>query len=485
MVRKILFFVIIVTFLSGCSSKVSEIDHSRQYESFEGVITALPVPISGLDVTHSITTPEKSRVYLRSLLFDLAEYEDAQVRIFGDYIQEIVLDNPVDVLTVTSIDFLEDPISLNNAELEVFSSPYFGMSFVYDKSSFGVTKSSDRIVIRSFVDSSTITVYTYYKTPELDIDLVISRDAIVGNKVNRLIGNHSGMVISSSGKNTYVFIDRNELFYRINFENFEDSSLELIDSFLDGVEFIDYSITRELAERDSGLELLGDSELDLNVVEVNSSIDTFIHKGVVERFGSRVRVLLPNYRSPVSYSFTDNLHFYFVFINNFDQKERILFSYSDSEFTEVARFRPGQNTDWELVSGVNSVAERPLSVLIVEDGGSRSIDLIQGYRYFESLPLGFGIQYPQSWYYARIDDTYIFSDAPIESSNAKVKVELVRASFSTAPGNVVSTNIKRQNIASEIHYYVKVYDTYLKISGLTNYAEQLQIMANSVNEIDI
>ena len=65
--------------------------------------------------------------------------------------------------------------------------------------------------------------------------------------------------------------------------------------------------------------------------------------------------------------------------------------------------------DWKLVSGENFIYDQKLT--LVQKSGD-VVDIKEGFRLFESLPLEFSLHYPMQMYYMRISDRYEFASDP-------------------------------------------------------------------------
>lgn len=92
---------------------------------------------------------------------------------------------------------------------------------------------------------------------------------------------------------------------------------------------------------------------------------------------------------------------------------------------QVGHFKPGLTKDWDLLSGADPVASKSRHVISVSDNEVATVTTIQeGFRYLESKPLGFRIQYPANWYYARLGSGYAFSNEPVSDTNVLLTLKL-------------------------------------------------------------
>ena len=112
------------------------------------------------------------------------------------------------------------------------------------------------------------------------------------------------------------------------------------------------------------------------------------------------------------YEFSDPYYVYVHYEDGHDSR-MILMQYGVGpglDYEVLAYFYPGEHTDWDLISGVNEAAGS--SKNIIETGDSAEVIIVmEGYRYFESGPYDFMMQYPSSWYYSGGGGHYSFSDS--------------------------------------------------------------------------
>jgi hypothetical protein len=485
--------------ITGCGgSKV--VGDQRESKTFQGELTELSSFISGLDVTHVLVTDAKERVFLRSLLFDLSDYENKEVRVSGVYTEEDVSDKPVNVLTVEKLDILSD-VDLFNTDLDkIHTSSSFGLRFSYPSLLFDVNESESRIVLNAVDADASISLKKFKSSIELDARSYISSnfDSFEFDEVrvgSGLVDAYSN-VASSPSEVTYILL-RDGFFYELSFSDFSsdlDSKYEQV--FNELIETIEYSsapqfdeeeqededeINDDVEEDDNsdegGRENEGDDEVQEESNEEPLASTGSSKDPVINAFYKVDRDFISNVESYVSFAFTDNNYFYVIYNSN-DTQKRALFSYTEANaFSKVAEFKKGTVQDWDLVSGNNIAYNRPLTLVLVGEEGSTELALQQGYRYFESLPLGFGMQYPMDWYYARTDDKYEFSDKPLGESQVFVSAEVLDEKFSDMAGTKVSNKVKQ---SSTTVYYVDLEDDVLKISGSSQYADVIRIMATSV-----
>lgn len=125
-------------------------------------------------------------------------------------------------------------------------------------------------------------------------------------------------------------------------------------------------------------------------------------------------------------------NYVYVYYQNSDGGEdrRELLTYeinsSDKVVTQqIGHFKPGLTRDWDLLSGADPVASKSKNVITVDNDTVATVTTIQeGFRYLESKPLGFRIQYPSNWYYARLGSGYVFSNEPVSDTNVLLSLKL-------------------------------------------------------------
>jgi hypothetical protein len=174
------------------------------------------------------------------------------------------------------------------------------------------------------------------------------------------------------------------------------------------------------------------------------------------------------------YSFVDPSYVYVEFAEIEGAGSlRVLYGYaqegSDFTFEELARFEPGDSTDWELVSGENVAKGQPS--IEVDASSGRPVFLPEGYSLVQSAILHFQMAYPSSWYYVRSGDFYYFSDEPAEASNALVTLEWVSTpveSFETTADETTRISVPFDESGS------------FMLSGLSEYADIMTVMGQSL-----
>jgi hypothetical protein len=493
MKKTVLSLLIITTFcLSGCGDSPAEDQSNISNQSFIGQLQVLSVSVSGLDVTHVLVTEAKERIYLRSLLIDLSDYEDQKVRLFGELINEEVAGKPVKVITVSSLDSLDSSAD-SEGDLSSFSSKEMGLSFKLDDSKFELDQSNTRLILTSIDSSGAIFLKLMKANPELDFELYLSQNYTPSDFSKFKLGSVSGLSNENSSNKKLVYLFQNgEFFYELSYigdnDLPKDEKVILVNDLVSSINFIEVendAFNLELEKIDESSNTDSDAS-NTGVSGSNESKQVSSkYAPVISSFEAKVSGLLPKFKSAGSYSFTDNGYFYVIYLDENSTRYRSLIKYSSSNFEVIAEFERGTNVDWNLVTGANIAYDRAQDLVIVSESGPvREVKVEKGYRYFESLPLGFGIQYPQNWYYSRVEDAYIFSNEPLEGSSVKVRAELLKVSYDSADGSQVKPGLKKASSGGATTYNAKVGKYTLRLTGSSEFSQQLELMASSVSELN-
>jgi hypothetical protein len=435
-----------------------------------------------------MVTEDKSRVYLRSLLFDLGKYEGVKVRITGNYFQEEISGSPVDLLVVNSVDLLED-VDLSEEDVKEYRSTKLGLELEYDASSLDIDESGTRLLLTSRDYPGSIVFKLYKETPELDLKLFMDENYDNTEFESRTIGGKKYETNSSNFNDKLIyFIKSGSYFYEISVVGFSEltdseKSTEL-EELLAKVKYItvdnDFFKDNSKVEDEISEKKPETAPETAKTVQVNSEFQSTINS-----FKKVEASILTGYASTKSYSFADVNNFYVIYTDKDEKTKRAQIRNNSGNFEVVGKFESGNEVDWVLTDGKNTLFDKQLTLVQVgEEGNARSVEILKGYRYFESLPLEFGMQYPQSWYYSRSDDTYLFSDKPISEGVPKIKAEFIDEPFDSFSGSTVEAGIKKSTSSNAITLYVKLDDNTLKITGGSNLESILMDMAKSTVLLD-
>jgi uncharacterized lipoprotein YehR (DUF1307 family) len=481
--------------MTGCNSGNGEVGQTTVQRTFKGELNFLTSSFGDLDVTHVLVTEAKERVYLRSLLYDLDGFVNMEVRVSGPFNEEEVSSRVVNVLTVETVDVLSEE---EEEEVEVdeqtFEGEEIGLSFIYNGNLLSRTLSSETVVFEGESGSDVITVRLFEVTEDFNAEAYITQNYSSEDFETTTLANGSVALTNSPGVNGALIylVKRDGYFYKFTLVNSDDDTLELyaaeLQSILDSLTWSEIEVVETNDEEDASTEEAGEETTDeeAQTISETKNLDSvsLTTQNRINSFEDSVigLGLSSSFDSAVSYAFTDNGYFYVVYNSGEDQR-RALVSYDEANnFNVVAQFVPGSVATWDLVSGDNVAYDRPLTMVLVDgESGARELTLEQGYRYFESIPLGFGLQYPQNWYYSRVEDAYHFSDKPIGEGELLVIAVESETSFDSVSGTTIEPGVKK----SGSKYYVKLDEevTY-ELSGDATYDVEMQTMARSFVRIE-
>lgn len=447
MKKNILFAILFPLLITACSSpdlnEPEVVIDIPMTKSFVGVVNKLNIPLNNLDADYFLLTDSKNRIYLNSLIHNLEDYIDYEVRLRGQLTSSELAGKPIDILNVEQVDIITSP------EVQVddltYESSKFGIKFNYlanfdledFSSSITLSDSATRQLIKiNFIDKLEMqynSASDYIST----LDLKVPKELFATNY-------HNFELYNISSDSIKYFLESNKYIVEITYLFLDDSNDNYVrfDDFLNSIQLSDLEIKDNIKPENTE-ELLteplndGDEAKDLNfndATEINSDLATdqlvktgvdledFIQNNtnsedqvflkVISDFESKIANYLDNFQSSISYSFTDNEEFYLIYLDSKDNQKRVLVDYSSS-YKIIATFVEGSLADWDLETGVNIAFDRPLTVLSKENNAFLpSISLQEGYRIFESLSMEIQAFYPTDWYFSRQDDVYIFSSDP-------------------------------------------------------------------------
>jgi len=454
--KKLILSLLFPILIAACSSpKLQEpevvIDVPTS-KSFVGTVNKLSVPLNNLDSDYYLLTDSKNRIYLNSLIHNLNDYIDYEVRLRGQLVYSDLAGKQVEILNVEQIDIITSPQIVS--DVLSYESASFGVEFEY-LSSFDLEEFSSQVSLSDPSSRQLIKLSFIDKTENQDMnyDDYIDSLSLSVPRENFATNNHRFDLYNISNDTIKYFLESNKYILEITYV-FLDSSydgLAAFDEFLNSINLSDLEIKEQNLEAEENTNDLDndntESELDLDekteqstdansetsldlnsnsiseeqiddssdlVVDLSdfdNSVDSEFLK-VINEFETNIGSYVDSFQNSVSYSFTDNNEFYLIYLDENDNQKRILVDYS-SEFKVVATFKEGSVADWDLVDGVNIAFDRPLTVLNKNDNEFLpSISLKEGFRLFESLAMKIQSFYPTDWYYSRQDDVYIFSSDP-------------------------------------------------------------------------
>lgn len=394
-------------------------------KSYIGEIEVLTTPLDDLDATHFMITESRNRVYLNSVLHDLNDFLSSKVRVSGNYFEKSLNQKPVDFLYVNQIDMIES--LTDESESKIFDFDSFGLSFEAPTDSQTLENGNSLKLL--LPDQSSVRISFYEFGPELDLESYIASNYPTQLFDTVTINGLTYEYARNSNSNFTYLTVQNGAIFDLSILASVDSNENYVDNFLESLNFNgqalfafgDHSIASDLVVSDVTVIETDESDRENDSEESSFSADSVIsnfkYNSVVKDFKSQISSILPNFKSVVSYAFTDNDHFYFEYIDTDMLNKRVLIEYSNG-FKIKARFSEDSTADWKLDSGINDVFDRPLTYLnFAEEGSVTTADVISGYRLFESPAFGISMQYPQDWYYERDNGSYLFRNQPNASIN--------------------------------------------------------------------
>ena len=297
--------IVIVGTLSGCFGGSSDVSDQKLEKNLQGELQVLPASISELDVTHVLVTESRERVYLRSIMFDLDQYDQKKVRVSGVPTEEELSGKPVDVLTVEKIDLLD---SDSVEDLVDYKSDELGLNFSYDQAKYSIETSSTRVILSDVDTSDVISVKIYKATPELDA-LKFIENNYSKVKYAELPDYNAFSIFNSSDAS--LIIDKGAYFYElmlVGFDDLDDTEKETIAlNFVDTFEYtkvknskLDSSLVE--VESEDGLSNTTSESKPSNSPTPASSKFT----SIIENFEAESSKILPSFKNAISYLVVSN-----------------------------------------------------------------------------------------------------------------------------------------------------------------------------------
>jgi len=167
--KKLILSLLFPILIAACSSpKLQEpevvIDVPTS-KSFVGTVNKLSVPLNNLDSDYYLLTDSKNRIYLNSLIHNLNDYIDYEVRLRGQLVYSDLAGKQVEILNVEQIDIITSPQIVS--DVLSYESASFGVEFEY-LSSFDLEEfssqvslsdpSSRQLIKLSFIDKTKIKI---------------------------------------------------------------------------------------------------------------------------------------------------------------------------------------------------------------------------------------------------------------------------------------------------------------------------------------
>jgi len=495
--KKFISIALILTFsfvFTACGTETSEnLGESTVNRTYQGELSFLTASFGGLDISHLLITEARERVYLRSITQDLDKYVNLNVRVSGPFFTEDVSGKKVNVLQVEKIDILSEEVALDEIEYveAVLENENLGLKFSYNSSLFEEQSNDNTVILNGKSGTDVLSVKSFKETDALNmtsyIDLNYSDITFVEEQLSnglQALSNYPGQ-----GGNLIYLIKDDGYFYKFSLVNTDDKTFqsyaEELKALVNSLVVLDKKLDEEESVDAENSESDLDDTSDESVVYPSFSSIDIAKQEVINNFQKQAKTLgLDNeFRDIESYAFADDNYFYVIYGLE-ENRSRALISYSGNDtFKVVAQFIPGAVTDWERVSGENLAANSQLTLIMVgsDSASARELDIQKGYRYLESVQRGFGMQYPQQWYYAGNNKSYVFSDKPIGESETLVEVLELDEEFSSLSGDTITSNIKKKVSGDNVSYYVALEEgKVLEVKGAAEFDSKMNVMANSI-----
>ncbi|OGJ45324.1 hypothetical protein A2272_06235 [Candidatus Peregrinibacteria bacterium RIFOXYA12_FULL_33_12] len=315
--------------------------------------------------------------------------------------------------------------------------------------------------------------------------------------------NLNGVKVESSNFNTTVYLQRIKQIYRLEFQNPNSAQFVNVKNdfsdLLNNFQFIainasapsqtteitnnnqtDSSISNSLANNNAEENTPQTSNPEPSTPEItNYDYDNLI-KQISTSFNTVFSDFIKGDFKILRYEFIKNKSYAYVVYQDEEGMKKILLSYDPSNSSilkEEAYYQEGSTTDWTLSNGTDSVTNDQKEIYEISSEGqtTKTLDLQEGYSFFESQTYGFKMQYPKSWYFSSLGaGSYGFADQPIENSNQILTLKIVS-------GSIEDNISKTQTSADLTILYAKRNDTEsYELSGPGKYKDQMQIMIESI-----
>jgi len=474
-------FVIFAAMVVGCggvNNSSSSPDFIPVEKSYVGTIQHHTEFIPNLESEYLLNTDANARVYLHSFLHDLSQYKDSRVRVSGIYQPIDLAGSNIDVLNVDSIDELDVVKNVEvtqNYQFQRFDELGYEVNLPEDVE----TKIISDSVLFAFENTNfTIKVNSL----STDFDTYLNQFQSYASDIMKVNDKLFYLYVLSDYETLYV-MEQNSLALELKVSKFESSLQSSVDKVIENLKLnindpsilesaqipsSEVSLDVEPAEGEQSKPAL-ESEQKENEQPTQQPVEFKIeptqsatnqmqtatvsapasdiyqieaenlelnqYKPIIAAFELSSNNLVSDLKEVVRYYFAESKHFYVEYLSTDDENKRVLISH-DENLKVIARFVEDEVMDWRLVSGENFVYDQNLT--LVEKSGT-IINIKEGYRLFESLPLEFSLQYPMQMYYMRVDDKYEFAFDP----NLKETAFMVERidSFDTASFYKLDTNV--------------------------------------------
>jgi len=487
---------------------ISGDDDSGLIDTSFGVFTGTLKSLGGIKVsdnaTHILELKDGSVVYVYSDIYDLdlEKYIGKDVEIYGQVTE--ATDKGKDVINITSIHILEeDESETEEIKEQLYSDQDVGFSWEI-MSDWEIDHGDNNVAFilplkdeESSLANDYISVIVYYNpngydltgwltdfTSEVDSqgadESVIGAESVSALKLTSQLGDSVSYYVMRSDGEVYEFTHynydaTNRTYYR-NLFNQSLATFKLI-PLGDGYGATDLETT--------------DEEEDVEEDDIDNDEENY--DDIVSAIGENIGELAPEDATLGGTWYTTRIEFaepnyaYAEYEDGHDMRRILMIYVTDPGFDAevIAYFEPGDLTTWGLVSGNDEAIGLPKTVVTVEDGQVGStVEVMEGYRYFESYPYEFSMQYPSSWYYSGGSGHYGFTE-DIDSAEA-VGLDILSESIDEHDGTSIelANGKKAFSVSEDGKYGIYVErdeSSCFYVEGDVGYEEIVVNMAGSID----
>ncbi len=488
----LLTLLILLLPLGGCFGGNGEVvDEEPVYDTYEGVLKSLGGIKVSRNATHILQTEDGEVLYVYSEKFDLDDndYIGNHLDVYGEVTE--ASDKGKDVLKITKIEIIEE---IEDEDEEVKQETYenMGVGFSWDiMSDWEIEEGSayvtfflpqtgtgevdqDYIMVNQIENAENLELAEWLDaysptTSSMAVDSSIGEDSLTSLEVVSEMEDVHIYYISRTGGFVYELSH-----YNFDIDNRNDLR-NLFFSAVNSFKFIPFD--EELA--DSEEQIAEEEETTTEETESSeptSEVDESTYTRAIDYIVDKIDDIAPESPSKGDWSVTEvefAAPFYaYVTYKSGDEVKRVLLKYGigpSIDYEVLAYFTEGNVADWDLAWGDNEA--KGLQKTLHQIESEETIELMEGYFYFESAPYDFTIQYPETWYYSGGGGHYGFSDSPDGA-------ELVGLEVLASP---VDQNMKEVSGNGQFGIYVqRDEDSSYYLVGSSDYEDIIRAMAGSI-----
>lgn len=516
--KKTLLALILITSIfafNSCSKNEEEISNEEIQNNIEQNEITLNGTLKYIgsigykSANYFLETTDGLVIYLTGDENEFETYKNKQVSVDGEFVEQEETDGSKSIFEVDQIK--EDETQSNESKLETYEylNQALGIKIKFSNNWSTQLEEQDSITIKykkpdNSTQSSKIAFLPSINISFLTDTLVIKNESENIDSIEfsplykyteakhnnvalyeKKIGpdNLNSVQVKISTYNIIYYIQRNQNIYKIEFSSpanieYDDAKNEF-ENIIASFQFVPINKEGESIT----------SEKNNSTQEGNTDLakpENEIYTKIIDIFQKDFATLTSDYTKGqyelITFEFVNENPFFYITYADNGVNKKLLISYTEDlkTFDIKAYYEEGAETDWKKISGEDNLSNLSKEIYKVNATGevTKKIELKEGYRVFESSPYKFSLQYPSSWYFAKLEDkTYGFSDSPVESENQKIMLKIIDGSIEEYSK---STQISEEKIV----LYTRRNDneTYqLQTTG--EYKEFAEIMINSIQEI--